>query len=87
MNIIDEMNPSLQEQLNEVFSKRPQNNIYGDQRIDVLNKGTLRFLRKVFRHLYSKMFQPIRKRTQQGKVIQFKNILSQFKDVWLDQNA
>ena len=84
---INNISSSLEEQLNEVFLKRSQNNICGDYRIDVLNKGTLRLVRKVFRHLYTKMFKPKRKRRQQTKLIQFENILNQFKNVWLDQTA
>ena len=79
--------PSFEEQLNEVFLKRSQNRICGNQRIDILNKGTLRFIRKVFRHLYAKVFEPKRKRTKQTKATQFENILNQFKNLWLDQNA
>ena len=87
IGLIQKTSPSFEEQLNEVFLKRPKNSICGDHRADVLNKGALRFIRKVFRHIYSKMFEPKRRRTQQTKAIQFENILNQFKDVWLDQNA
>lgn len=48
------------------------------KRKDVLNKGSLRLLRKSFRHLFAILYEHKRKRTKYTKMKQFEGYLKQF---------
>ena len=78
------MNQNIDKQLDEVFFKKPKFRIKLSERKDVLNKGSLRLLRKVFRHLFTTMFEHKRKRTKPTKAKQFEDFLNKFKAVWSD---
>ena len=57
----------------------PRKNL--QQRSDVLNKGSLRIIRKVFRHLFSTIFAPKRSRSANFRISQFRDNLNKFMQV------
>ena len=56
--------------------RKPRKNL--QQRSDVVNKGSLRILRRVFRHLFSKILVHTHKRSTSSKMSQFRANLNEF---------
>ena len=61
--------------------RKPRKNL--QQRSDVVNKGSLRILRRVFRHLFSNIFVHTRKRSTSSKMSQFRANLNGFMELIL----